>query len=198
MGSYYKHTKKESVDVPYSFRCEQCGKESGKLRAQIVGPVAQINSNFKKLNEKKQAQLNKMAHEKMIRRVREVYQDATEKQIYATDFKDKCPHCQKPQSWAVGGVKKEMYSTPLGIMGAGVIFGLGCYFFSEETDEDVKLRIALMVGGVICAVGLGVLAFNYIKLMLKKRQLAGLAQNLPEIEWGKIQDVIDEGMMGGK
>ncbi len=24
MSTYYKHTKKETADVPFTFRCEQC------------------------------------------------------------------------------------------------------------------------------------------------------------------------------
>ena len=44
MGSYYKHTRTESAKVPYSFRCEQCMKDSGTRQATIVpdGPIAQL------------------------------------------------------------------------------------------------------------------------------------------------------------
>ena len=50
MGSYYKHKKKETIDVSYSFRCEQCMKESGTLKATISGMEAEINSNYKTLD----------------------------------------------------------------------------------------------------------------------------------------------------
>ncbi|EOS49520.1 hypothetical protein C809_01532 [Lachnospiraceae bacterium MD335] len=29
MSTHYKHTKKETADVPFTFRCEQCMQESG-------------------------------------------------------------------------------------------------------------------------------------------------------------------------
>ena len=58
MGSYYRHRKTESVDVPYSFRCEQCMKDSGTLKATITGMEAEMNSNFKTLNEKNQKKLD--------------------------------------------------------------------------------------------------------------------------------------------
>ena len=59
MGTYYKHRKTESIKVPYSFRCEQCMKESGPLTATISGMEATINSNFKNLDEKREQKLGK-------------------------------------------------------------------------------------------------------------------------------------------
>ena len=48
MGTYYKHKKTETIEVSYSFRCEQCMKESGPLKAVISGMEAEINSNWNK------------------------------------------------------------------------------------------------------------------------------------------------------
>ena len=81
MGTYFRHTKKESVDVPYSFRCEQCMKDSGTLKATISGMEAEMNSNFKTLNEKNQKKLDEIAHTYLVREVKEVYRNATEKHI---------------------------------------------------------------------------------------------------------------------
>lgn len=94
MGSYYKHKKTMSVDVPYSFRCEQCMQESRTLKATIQAK-AELNSNFKKLNEKKQQKLDEMARANLVGEVKSAYQNAVEKQIYVAAFKDQCPHCQK-------------------------------------------------------------------------------------------------------
>ena len=104
MGTYYKHRKTESIKVPYSFRCEQCMKESGPLTATISGMEATINSNFKNLDEKREQKLGKMAHENLVSAVKEAHQNATGKNIYVKAFKDECPHCHKPQSWAVSGL----------------------------------------------------------------------------------------------
>ncbi|MEY8322709.1 hypothetical protein AALB47_02185 [Lachnospiraceae bacterium 54-11] len=108
MSSYYRHHKRESIDVPYSFRCEQCMQDSGPLNATISGMQAEVNSNFKNLNEKNQKKLDEMAHRNLVNEVKEAYQKATEKQIYVKAFKDECPHCHKPQSWAVSGAKDEI------------------------------------------------------------------------------------------
>ncbi len=81
MGSYYKHTRRESIDVPYSFRCEQCMQDSGPLTATIT-IEAELNSNFKNLNEKKQEQLRDMAHKKLVNEVRQAHKNAEEKQIF--------------------------------------------------------------------------------------------------------------------
>ena len=59
MSTYYKHTKRMSVDIPYSFRCEQCMQETGTLTATIQAQ-AELNTNFKNLNEKKQQKLDEM------------------------------------------------------------------------------------------------------------------------------------------
>ena len=130
MGSYYRHRKTESVDVPYSFRCEQCMKDSGTLKATITGMEAEMNSNFKTLNEKNQKKLDELAHDKLVREVKEVHRNATEKQIYSKVFKDECPYCHKPQSWAISGAKDDMFSTPIVCVILGIIIGGGCYFFS--------------------------------------------------------------------
>ena len=76
-------------------------KDSGTLTATISGMEAEINSNYKQLEAKKQKKLDEHAHQNLVRAAKEAYTNATEKQIYSKAFKDECPHCHKPQSWAV-------------------------------------------------------------------------------------------------
>ena len=87
MSTYYKHTKTETVEVPYSFRCEQCLKDSGPLHAIISGAQAEMNSNFKKLDDRKQQKLEDMAHTNLVKAVKGAYTDATEKQTYSKAFR---------------------------------------------------------------------------------------------------------------
>ncbi len=190
MGAYYKHTKTESIKVPYSFRCEQCMKDSGQLQATISGSEAVINSNFKKLDEKKQQKINEMAHQNLVQAVKEAHTDATEKQIYCKAFSDKCPHCGQPQSWAVSGLKKERFSTPIVCLILGVIIGIGCYLF---IDRDNKLTIALIAAGVCLLAAIGSLIFNSIKIAGKQRKTSASAEkNLPVIEWDAVQNILNE------
>lgn len=190
MSTYYKHTKKESIDVPYSFCCEQCMKESGTLQATIVGNQAEVDSNFKNLNEKKQMQLDNMAHKKLVRSVKDAYQNATEKQIFIKTFNDECPHCHMPQSWAVSGAKKDMYSWPFALAVVGIVLGIGYYFYDDSENGPL---IALGAFGVFLVLAAGVLIFNMIKVGNKKRQTSdSLQKNLPKIDWSAVQHLLDE------
>lgn len=189
MGSYYKHTRTASVDVPYSFRCEQCMKESGQLRATISGE-AEMNSNFKELGDKKEQKLNEMAHANLVKTVKDTYRDVTEKQIYSKAFKDECPYCHKPQSWAVSGIKNEMFSLPIVWVIVGIILGAGCYFFS---GVDENLMVAVIVAGICLVVAAGCLLFNIIKFERKKKQTSTAVQkNVPVIEWNAVQGILNE------
>lgn len=190
MATYYKHTKTESIDVPYSFRCEQCMQESGRLKATISGAEATINSNFKQLNEKNQKKLNELAHTYLVKAVKEAYRDVTEKQIYCTDFKDQCPHCKKPQSWAVSGVKQGMFTMPIAFIVVGIIIGVGGYFFS---GVDNNLVVALVIGGIFAVLAAGSLIWNIVKVESKKKQTATVAEkHVPVIEWGAVQHILNE------
>ena len=190
MGSYYKHKKKETIDVSYSFRCEQCMKESGPLTAVISGMEAEINSNYKQLEAKKQKILDEHAHQNLVRAAKEAYTNATEKQIYSKAFKDECPHCHKPQSWAVSGIKDELFTNPIVSALVGIIAGAACYFFA---DVEEKLIIALACAGIGIAVGAVFLILNVVKMQNKKKQTASATQkNKPVIEWTAIQHILNE------
>ena len=169
MGTYYRHRKTETIDVPYSFRCEQCMKDSGALTATILGMEAEINSNYKQLEAKKQKILDEHAHQNLVRAAKEAYTNATEKQIYSKAFKDECPHCHKPQSWAVSGIKDELFTNPIVSALVGIIAGIGI------------------------AVGAVFLILNVVKMQNKKKQTASATQkNKPVIEWTAIQHILNE------
>lgn len=189
MGTYYKHTKKESIDVPYSFRCEQCMKESGSLKATI-SVEAEINSNYRQLEARKQEKLDQMAHKKLVEEVQEIHRNATEKQIYSKVFKDQCPHCHKPQSWAVSGLKNDMFGTPIVCIILGIILGAGCYFFSGVENN---LTIAIGAAGICLILAIGSLLFNIIKIASKTKQTSSSIQkNVPVIEWSAVQHILNE------
>ena len=145
MSTYYKHTKKETADVPFTFRCEQCMKESGTLKATISGMEAEINSNYKTLDDKKQNKLNEMAHNNLVSAVKEAYSNATGKHIFVKAFKDECPHCHKPQTWGISGIQNDMFGTPIVCVILGIILGAGCYFFSGVENN---LMIAVAAAGI--------------------------------------------------
>ena len=191
MGTYYKHRKTESIKVPYSFRCEQCMKDSGTLKATITGMEAEINSNFKTLNNRNQQKLDEIAHTYLVREVKEAYRNATGKQIYVKAFKDECPHCHKPQSWAVSGAKDDMFGTPIVCVILGAIIGGGCYFFSGVENN---LTIALVAAGICLVLAAGSLILNIVKVQNKKKQTSNVVQkNVPVIEWDVVDHILGEG-----
>lgn len=188
MSTYYKHKQSESIEIPYSFCCEHCLKESGKLAATIEA-TAELNSNFKNLNEKKQMKLDEMTHENLVREVKRAHTNATEKQTYSLAFKDDCPYCHKPQSWAISGAKKDVYSWPFALVIVGIIVGIGGYLYMEEN----KLMMAAIFAGVFFALATGVFAYKMIQFSRKKQQVSNsLQNNLPTIEWSAVQHLLDE------
>jgi hypothetical protein len=191
VGAYYKHTKTETVKVTYSFRCEHCMEDSGPQQAVISGMQAEINSNYKTLDEKKQDKLAEMAHKNLVSAVKEAYVNATEKHTYIKAFKDECPHCHKPQTWSLTGMKDDMFSTPIVCVILGIIIGAGCYFFSGVENN---LMIALAAAGICIVIGAGILVLNLIKIGNKTKQTAGVLQkNEPAIEWDDVQHILNEG-----
>lgn len=190
MGTYYKHRKTESIDVPYSFKCEQCMKDSGPLKATIKGMEAEVNSNYKELDYNRQQNLNAKAHNNLVAAVKTAHINATQKQIYDKAFKDECPHCHKPQSWAVSGLKDDMFTVPIAALIVGLIFAAGCYFFS---GVDNNLQIAIGVGGIGLAAAVVTLLWNIMKISSKKRKTATANQKMvPVIDWSAVQNLLNE------
>ena len=144
MGSYYRHTRSEKAEVPYSFQCEHCGKDTGPMRAVIVGPEATDNSNFKTLNPDREQKLCKRAHDNLVNELKSLHKNATEKNIISTKFNDQCPNCHQPQSWAVSGLKNKMFENPLVCLGVGTVFSVIAvlaHFFADNM-EYVTLPMA--------------------------------------------------------
>ena len=188
MGTYYRHKKTESIDVPYSFKCEQCMQDSGPLKATIKGMEAEVNSNSRTLNKNNQDKLDNKAHANLVSAVRAAHYNATEKQIFDKAFKDECPHCHKPQSWAVSGLKDDMFGTPVVCFFVGLIIAVGCYFYDHS-----YLNIALVIGGIGLAAAIVTLVWNIMKINSKKKQTANVTQrNVPVIEWSAVQNLLDK------
>lgn len=192
--TYYKHKRVEDTYIPYNFQCESCMKNSGNLKAHIVGDEATYNSNFPNISDTVIDNLEKQAHTNLVAKVKEAYNDATEKDIYCTEFKDECPHCHKPQTWGVSGLKKKRFDTPIVVFLVGVIFfliALAGHFFSDLEYMTIPLAFGILGVGFVAAIA--VLIWNTIKINIKiKETSASGTKNLPNIDWNKIQDLLNE------
>ncbi|MCM1191769.1 MAG: hypothetical protein NC123_05780 [Butyrivibrio sp.] len=193
MGSYYRHTRTESVGLTYSFRCEQCGQESGPRSVTITGE-AEMNNYRRQLNDVEEDKLRQKAHVSLVQRVQEVYKNVTEKQVIPTDFPDECPHCHQPQSWAVSGMKKKMFETPITCLAVGVFFsliGLGGYYWGDVDYITIPIVIGIAAAGA--GIGLICLLWNIIKIQSKlKKTSSGMQRGLPVIEWASVQELLNE------
>ena len=192
MGSYYRHTKSEKVQVPYSFQCEHCGKDSGLLQASIVGTEATESSNFKTLKPEQEKKLRQRAHENLVHKLKGVHKDAGEK-IFATEFYDLCPYCHQPQSWAVSGLKKKMFENPLVCLGVGAVFSVIavlCYYFGNVEYITLPMAAGIFALGVVAAAGC--LAWNVAKINMKSKKTATGMHNFPTIDWSAVQNLLNE------
>jgi len=193
MGTYYQHTRSEKAEVPYSFQCEHCGKDSGILRAVINGPEATDNSNFKTLNEERTEKLCIRAHENLVREVKDIRRDAVEKRIFSTVFGDQCPFCRQPQSWAVSGLKKKMFENPIVCLGVGTtvsLIAVAGHYFADM--EYVTLSLAAAIFALGAAAALVSLLWNMAKINSKSKKTASGVRNLPMIDWSAVQSLLDE------
>ena len=188
MASYYKHTQKQSVNVPYSFRCEQCHQDSGLLEAVITGS-ANLNTHSKVLLDREQAKLSQLAHAALVREVQSVHREATQKQVYAAAFHDECPHCHQPQSWAIAQMKGDQFTGPITALIVALICSLGTYFFSDT--QSIPLSLGIFAAGVV--VGGVLLARNRTKISTKQKAAStAMEHERPTIHWEAVQDLLDE------
>lgn len=191
--SYYRHTRTERAEVPYTFRCEHCSKESGSMWAVVLG-TAEEKSNFKTLNEEHNKKLCERAHKNLVMKVKELHKDVMEKKIYPLDFKDTCPHCHQPQSWAVSGLKAKLFENPIVALCVGAFFSVVAvlgYYFGDMDYPVVWVAGGIMAAGVAAALAL--LIWNLIRLGIKKKKASSGAQkNFPVINWAAVQGLLDE------
>lgn len=198
MSSYYLHTRTESVELPYSFQCEQCGQESGTRRVTVTGEAEEKNFR-KQLNDAEEDRLHEKAHADLVVKVSEIYKSVTEKQIIPTDFSDKCPHCQKPQSWALAGLKKKMFENPIVCLAVGAFFAVLALLGRNFADMDyvtTPIIIGIFAAGVVAA--LGTLLWNIIKIQSKvKKTTLSLQKRLPVIQWEAVRHLLNEANQNG-
>lgn len=196
MSSYYKHTRTESAKVPYSFRCEQCMKDSGVRQATITGNEAVHNSISRSLSQKEETKLQEEAFQKLKNSLQEAYENAEKKHIYHPAFNDTCPHCGKPQSWAVANLKNKLFENSIVSIIVGLIFSVGSYFYIKSEpgrfEESWQLGVPIGIMGVAVAIAVILLVVNMVKMSSKKKKTANVMQkNLPDIQWDAVEGMID-------
>lgn len=192
MATYYEHTMTEKAEVPYTFQCEHCFKDSGSLWAVVTGK-SYLRSNFNTLNEKQEERLRKDAHITVVSKVRALHKDVVENQIYPKDFNDDCPHCHKPQSWAVSNLKSKLFKNPIIALCVGAFCSLIALGESFDEKTHISLSSAAWIMAAGAAVALVLLIWNLARLNIKmKKTASGGRKNMPVIDWAAVQSLLDE------
>lgn len=192
--SYYAHERTASVELPYSFQCEQCMKDSGSQKVIIKG-FAEKDNLSKELSKKADEKLRQRAHKNLVKRIKKIYNGVVQKQVFPTMFSDECPYCHKPQSWGVSGMKKEMFDLPIFFFGAGIFASGFCLLIYLLQVEEEHVTIPVIVGVAVAGTVVAIISliWEIIKINQKKKITStGVQKNLPVIEWESVQYLLDE------
>ena len=155
MAVYFKHTRTVTQNVPYQFFCEHCRQDSGPLAAEFKAEATRSLTTKRPLTEEEKAQLDQEAAGKLHQSIQKARRGAQE-EAFSESFKDKCPHCGKPQSWALKGMKHLPFSYALiGAFFTALIclsihlFGIVSISFGTGMAATLAAALALMAVGFI-------------------------------------------------
>ncbi|MDO5401022.1 MAG: hypothetical protein Q4F17_08590 [Eubacteriales bacterium] len=189
-GVKTKFTKSFVRKVPYEFKCEHCGQESGIQTAQFTGTAFYTKGGYPaQLKTKERERLITNAAEDLDNRLRKARQDVENSQLYDDlKFKSLCPHCGKHQSWASNHLSHFVMSDILTSLGAGLFGGIavaviGTVVLDSFTEDAVMSGFTVgCIGGAILA------ALNFIFQMKKRYHIyqdgkAVKQKHLPIIYW---------------
>ncbi|MCM1046102.1 MAG: hypothetical protein NC417_11390 [Candidatus Gastranaerophilales bacterium] len=196
MGSYYAHTRREHVEVHYSFQCEHCGMDSGILSTAIYGPEAETPSHSKTISSAQEEKLGQRAHKFLVRELKKIHKEAVEKKIFSDVFNDQCPHCNKPQSWAVARMKKDRFDDSFTALGLGVFisgFVVVAHFIGgQEYQEYLPLPLAAVIFALSVPIAIVLYVRRMAKINKKIESTSSGTKNLPVIYWEGVQALLNE------
>lgn len=181
MGRAFDLTYVVTQNVPYTFRCEHCGKNSGTLVAEFQGKAVRAVIFPRKIKEHEKGPMYETATELLRRRLQRGQRDA-EKEIFVPNFKDKCPHCGSAQSWSL----KRMRYLPVsyGMKGAflAALLCVNISFFGVITT-GTALKIGVIIGLICMVVG-------FVRLGAKKFETKTVQEkHIPQIDWPPLTEV---------
>ena len=87
-------------------------------------------------------------------------------------------------------MKDKLFENSIVSLIVGLIVAAGCYFFS---GVDNAMQIAIAAFGISVVVAVVFFVVNITKINSKKKKTANVTQrNVPVIEWGAIQNILNE------
>lgn len=181
MSRYYKHTHTVTQNIPYMFKCEHCHQDSGTLTALFKAESTRNKMTKKDLKEQEKDQMNQEAMESLNKSLQKAQEDAKNEE-YGEIFSDKCPHCGKPQSWAIKGmsVLPSTYGVMTGFL--ALIICVGGNIF-DLTSFSLFGGLKFVVVSVLIGVAIGL-----IRIENKKRLTKNVNEKqVPRIDWSVIE-----------
>ncbi len=184
MGSYRKHILTLSKQIPYEFRCERCHQNSGELTAVFEGKSTETKYLLAKLSDEEKQQMRRGAENALNTAIQSARKNAEEKEEYSPEIKDKCPHCGKPQSWAVKGLER-----------LPRVYGLSCAFWTallcitSNIAHWFGFTIPVIVIVALTAIaGLTGMAVGYARVKVKKMKTRHTEDSqIPTIYWPETE-----------
>lgn len=177
MAVYFKHKHTVTQNIPYYFVCEQCHQDSGTLSAEFKAEASRELMTKRPLTSDEKTQLDQDATEKLKKQVHDAMENTKRAEI-SNRFKDTCPHCGKPQSWALKGMQHLPCSYAL--IGA-FLTALLCIVINALGIASFSFGAGLIATLVIAMIAMLV---GFIQVGAKKARTKNVRQReLPKIQW---------------
>lgn len=170
MGTVNTKFKKTFVrKIPYEFKCEHCGSESGLRIAQIYGSAQYTKSGYKAtLKPREQERLISNATENLMSHVNQAKRDVENTQLYDDQkFDSLCPHCGKHQSWGSNHSSLLVAGDLFTCIGGGAFCGIGIAVIAAVVLDSAMENpgtTAMIVGGI----GGAIIAILLFAKLMKK------------------------------
>lgn len=174
MASYWKHKRTLSQDVPYEFRCEHCGANSGMQKAKINAELTR-KSMRRTLSEDENELLHKELEEALENILRKE-QENHQKGEFCTAFQDTCPQCGKSQSWTLKALKSNIITNTIAGAVIGFIIAVGGFLYGYRWG----VAISVMLVAIPALIGF---AMGQVKYLSKAGKAKGGTQELPTVYW---------------
>jgi hypothetical protein len=199
MAKYYQvhGTVSSTTSIDYHFVCEKCGNDSGILTKGLkdthelnaTNVTVENTNNGLRISEESMNEAKKLTSSGANYKKIDIWDRVVHKKIYY-DFKDKCPHCHKHQSWnkfylywfreIIGNTVG--FTIGIAIIGALAIMGGKTtleFYKSIGIHSFWKYMLYSLILGILLSLILVLICF----IIYKIRIIGNIKRNIPIIDW---------------
>lgn len=158
--------------VPYSFTCEHCGKDSGKLKYAVSGLESGVMDVYSLDSSTQQARSYAGRQG-----VNDMHQLVSRMDRGHCPFDPYCPHCHAFQSW--GAWQKIPAAATLALKIDLFVVLLACILWNFTPWKPLYILGSAIIA---CVVIMGV---SVLSAWLRARRIPG--QSLPQVYWEEVE-----------